>query len=69
MEVKTMEEGEINDVDGEEMVMGDNDYAKLKNKFIKPKKRVAGETGPQLSSEEELKAQSKEIFRQWRKAE
>jgi hypothetical protein len=44
MEVETMEEGEIND-------------AELKNKFAKPKKRVAGETGPELSSEEELMAQ------------
>jgi hypothetical protein len=32
-------------------------YAELKNKFVKPKKRVAGETGPELSSEEELMAQ------------
>jgi hypothetical protein len=33
------------------------DYAELKNKFVKPKKRVSGETGPELSSEEELMAQ------------
>jgi hypothetical protein len=52
-----MEEGEINDEAGEEMVMEDMDYTELKNKFVKPKKRVAGETGPELSSEEELMAQ------------
>jgi hypothetical protein len=33
------------------------DYAKVKNKVIKPKKRVAGETGPELSSDEEPRAQ------------
>jgi hypothetical protein len=33
------------------------DYAKVKNKVIKPKKRVAGETGSKLLSEEELRAQ------------
>jgi hypothetical protein len=44
MEEEAMEEGEIND-------------AELKNKFVKPKKRVAGETKPELSSEEELKEQ------------
>jgi hypothetical protein len=32
-------------------------YVKLKNKVIKPKKRVAGETRPELSSEEDLVAQ------------
>jgi hypothetical protein len=37
--------------------MEDMDYAELKNKFVNPKKRVAGETGPELSSEEELMAQ------------
>jgi hypothetical protein len=52
-----MEEGEINDEAGEEVVMEDMDYAELKNKFFKTKKRVAGETGPELSSEEELMAQ------------
>jgi hypothetical protein len=52
-----MEEGEINDEAGEEVVMEDMDYAELKNKFVKPMKRVAGETGPELSSEEELMAQ------------
>jgi hypothetical protein len=57
MEVETMEEGEINDEAGEEVVMEDMDYAELKNKFVKPKKRVSGETGPALSSEEELMAQ------------
>jgi hypothetical protein len=43
MEVETMKEGEISDRAGEE-VMEDMDYAELKNKFVKPKKRVAGET-------------------------
>jgi hypothetical protein len=52
-----MEEGEINDIIGEEVVVEDMDYAKLKNKVIKPKKRVVGETGPELSSDEELRAQ------------
>jgi hypothetical protein len=53
MEVEAKEEGEIN----EEVVKEDVDYVELKNKFVKPKKRVAGETGPELSSEEELMAQ------------
>jgi hypothetical protein len=57
MEVNTMEEGEINEVAGEEMVMEDTDYAKVKNKVFKPKKRVTGETGPELSSDEERWAQ------------
>jgi hypothetical protein len=57
MDVEAMEEGEINDEDGEEVVMEDMDYAELKNKLVKPKKRVAGETGSELSSEEELMAQ------------
>jgi hypothetical protein len=48
MEVNTMEEREINDVAEEEMVMESMDYAKVKNKVIKPKKRVAGEAGPEL---------------------
>jgi hypothetical protein len=52
-----MEEGEINDVVGEEVVMEGLDYAKLKNKGIKPKKKVIGETGPELSSNEKLRAQ------------
>jgi hypothetical protein len=56
MEVEVMEEGEINDEAGEEVVMEDMDYEELKNKFVKPKKRVAGETRPELSSEEELVA-------------
>jgi hypothetical protein len=51
MEVEAMEEGEINDEGGEEVVMEDMDHAVLKNKFVKPKKRVAKETGPELSSE------------------
>jgi hypothetical protein len=57
MKVEAMEEGEINDEAGEEEVMEDMDYSELKNKFFEPKKRVAGETGPELSSEEELTAQ------------
>jgi hypothetical protein len=56
MEVEEME-GEINDNAGEEVVMEDMVYAELKNKFVKTKKRVAGETGTELSSEEELMAQ------------
>jgi hypothetical protein len=56
MEVEGTEEGEINDEDGEEVVMEDMDCAKLKNNFVKPKKRVAGETGPELSSDVELMA-------------
>jgi hypothetical protein len=67
VEVNTMEEGEINGVDGEEVVMEDMDYAKL----IKQKKRVAGEVGHELLSDEELRAQfsavktvrSKEIYK------
>jgi hypothetical protein len=54
MEVEAMEEGEIHDEAGEEVVMEDMDYAELKNKFVKPKNRVARETGPELSSEGEL---------------
>jgi hypothetical protein len=54
MEVEAMEEGEINDEAGEEVMMKDMVYAELKNKFVKPKKRAAGETGPEFSSEEEL---------------
>jgi hypothetical protein len=57
MEVEAMEEREINDEVGEVVVMEGVDYAELKNKFVKPKKRVAGETRPELSSEEELMAQ------------
>jgi hypothetical protein len=44
MEINTMEEGEISDIVGEEVVMKDMDYAKLKNKVIEPKKTVMGET-------------------------
>jgi hypothetical protein len=44
MEVQAMEKGEINDKAGEEVVLEDMDYAELKNKFVKPKRRVAGET-------------------------
>jgi hypothetical protein len=56
MKINAMEEGELNNVAGKEVVMEDMDYVKLKNKVIKPKKRVAEETGPELSSEEELRA-------------
>jgi hypothetical protein len=41
MEVVAMEEGEIYDEAGEEVVMEDMDHANLKNKVVKPKKRVA----------------------------
>jgi hypothetical protein len=57
MDVEAMEQEEISDEAEEEVVMEDVDYSKLKNKFVKPKKRAAGETRPELSSEEELKAQ------------
>jgi hypothetical protein len=56
MEVNTMEEGKVNDIAGEE-AMENMDYAKVKNMVMKPKKRVAGETRPELSSDEELRAQ------------
>jgi hypothetical protein len=36
--------------------MEDRDYAKLRNMVVKPKKRVAGKAGPELSSEEDLMA-------------
>jgi hypothetical protein len=39
------------------MVMENMGCAKVKNKIIKQKKRVAGETGLELSSDEELSAQ------------
>jgi hypothetical protein len=42
MEANAMEGGEMDDVAGEEVVMEDMDYAKLKNKVIKLKKRVGG---------------------------
>jgi hypothetical protein len=57
MAVNTLEEGEINDLAGEQVVMEDMGYAKIRNKVIKPKERVAGETGPELSPDEELRAQ------------
>jgi hypothetical protein len=47
----------------EEVVMKDMDHAKLKNKIVKQKKRVAGKTGPELSSEEELTAQFSAVTR------
>jgi hypothetical protein len=57
MEANAMEEGEIYDEAGEEVVMEDIDYAKVKNKVMKSKKRVGGEIGLGLSSEEELMGQ------------
>jgi hypothetical protein len=57
MEVDAMEEEEINDEPVEEVEMEDKDYAKLRNKVVKPKKRVAGKARPEMSSEEELMAQ------------
>jgi hypothetical protein len=57
MEVNAMEEGEIYDEAGKEVVMENMDYAMLKNKVMKSKKRVEEETGPGLSSEEELMEQ------------
>jgi nucleoside diphosphate kinase len=57
MEVNTMEKGKVNDVIGVEVVMEDMDYAKANSKIIKPKRTVAGETVPKLSSDEELRAQ------------
>jgi hypothetical protein len=51
MVVKAMEEGEINDAAGEEVVMEDMNYAKLKNEVSKLKKRTELETRPELSSE------------------
>jgi hypothetical protein len=57
MDVEAIEQEEISDEAEEEVVMVHMDYAKLKNKFVKPKKRAAGERRPELSSEEELKAQ------------
>jgi hypothetical protein len=43
VEIEAMGEGEINDEAGEEVVVEDMDYAELKNKFVKQKKRIAGE--------------------------
>jgi hypothetical protein len=57
MEGNTMEDGEINDVAGEEVVTEGIDYAKVKNKVMKPRNWFAGETGPELSSDYELRAQ------------
>jgi hypothetical protein len=63
MEGDAMEEEEINDKAGKEIGMADNDYAKLKNKVVKSKKRVPGKAGPELSSEEGLKAQFSTVRR------
>jgi hypothetical protein len=51
MDISTMEKGEINDIAGKEVVMEDRDYANVMNMITKPKKRVAGEIGPGLSTE------------------
>jgi hypothetical protein len=64
MEIDEMkEEEEINDETAEEMEMENKDYAKLRNKVVKPKKRVAGKAGPEVSSEEELMAQFSTVRR------
>jgi hypothetical protein len=68
MEVNTMEKIEINDVAGKKMVMEDMDYAKVKNKVIKPKKRDAGETGSELLSDEELRTQFSIVRKKTRKS-
>jgi hypothetical protein len=49
MEVNKMGEGEV--------VMGDLDYSKEENNIKKPKKRIAAETGPKLTSVKEQRAQ------------
>jgi hypothetical protein len=49
IEVNEMEEGEINDVDGDEVVFEDMGYTKVNNIVTKLEKRVARETGPDLS--------------------
>jgi hypothetical protein len=56
-EVNKMKKGEINDIAGEDVVMKDMDCIKIKSKVIKQEKRVAGETGPELSSDEKLRVQ------------
>jgi hypothetical protein len=48
MKVDSMEEEEINDKPAEEVEMEDKDYTKLRNKFVKPKKRLEGKAGPEL---------------------
>jgi hypothetical protein len=63
MEVDAMKEEEINDEPAEEVEMEDKDYAKLRNKVDKPKKRAAGKGGHELSSEEELMAQFSTVRR------
>jgi hypothetical protein len=40
MEVNTLDEGKIHDIVREEVLMEDMDYAKLKNKVIKPTTRL-----------------------------
>jgi hypothetical protein len=61
MEVNSMEEGEMYDEAREEVVLGAMDYAMLKNKVMKSKKRVEGDTGLGFSSEEELMAQLRSV--------
>jgi hypothetical protein len=56
IEINIMEEREINEVTGKEVVMKDTDYEKVSNKVMKPRKRVAGERGPQFLSNEEFRA-------------
>jgi hypothetical protein len=50
-EENIMDDGEINDVDGRHGIR------KVQIKVIRPKKRFAGETGTEFSSDEELMAQ------------
>jgi hypothetical protein len=63
MEVDAMEEEGINDETSEEVEMEDKDYAKLTNKVVKPKKKVAGKAGPEFSSEEKLMEQFSTVRR------
>jgi hypothetical protein len=46
-----------------EVEMENKDYAKLRNKVVKPKKRVVGKAGTELSSEKELMAQFSTVRR------
>jgi uncharacterized protein YheU (UPF0270 family) len=57
MEVNKVEEREINNIVVEEVLIEDTDYEQKENKFEIPMRRVAVQTGPELSSEEKLKAQ------------
>jgi hypothetical protein len=51
------------DEPAEEVEMEDKDYAKLRNRVVKPKKGVAGKAGPELSSEKELMVQFSTVSR------